>query len=182
MKRFFLVGVLALVAFVVGGFFAAREVAQSSNTPGTSGLMSPAPSALWEPDVRDQNPSFSVAAGAPGGQSPASIFRRGNPPVVSITCPQLGLGFSGDCVAGNHDDVDGLSYGYDFTWPMKPYWKWLFFSVAPGASGLANTAVATEAACSPAEPQADEFWSSAQAQLNTNGQYYDGNGVACNPA
>jgi len=180
-KRLLLIAVFCLVALVVGGFFAAREVAQSSNTVGTSGLTSPAPSALWEADIRNENPSFSVAAGGPSGLSPADILNRASPP-SSITCAQLGLGFSNDCVAGNHDDVDALSYGYDFFWPMKPYWKWLFFSVAPGAQGLPGSAVAVEAACSPAEPQADEFWSSAQSQLNTNGQYYDGDGVACNPA
>jgi hypothetical protein len=185
MKRLLLLTVFALVAVALGGFLVARQVAQSSNTPGTSVLMSPAPSALGDADVRDQNPSFSVAAGGPAGFSPADIFNRnpGGAPIVSVPCPGLGLGpapGTGDCQPGKQDDVASLSYGYDFMWPMKPYWKSLFFSVAPGATGVAGSAVNSEATCpGGAEPQADEFWSSAQSQLNTNGLYYDGNGIDC---
>ena len=156
MKRFFLVGVLVLVAFVVGGFFAAREVAS---------------------DV-SETPSFSVGRGAAAGLSPADIFNLG--PVVAIPCAGLGLAATGDCLGGTggpQDNVDALSYGMDFTVAARSG-NWLFFSVGPGSTGLPGwgTAVRREASCVPAEPQADEF---ASAAKGTNSQYYDGNGVAC---
>jgi len=190
MKRLFLLSGLAVVAIVLGGFFAAREVAQSSNTIGSSSLGSSLPSA-FEWDVRDQDPGYSIAIGGPSekgsvppGKWHAADLLRGLPTQLlpSVACAALGLTPAG-CAAGlPHDEVDALSYGRDFTKPMKPYWKWLFFSVAPGSTGLPGTGVNVEANCMPAEPQADEFWTSAHPALNTNGQYYDGNGVACNAA
>jgi hypothetical protein len=175
MKRLFLLGAFAVAAIVVGGLFALREVAQSFNTVGTSPPMSGPMSPQVVPPP-DQDPSFSVATGGPSALYPADIFNIG--PGLSIPCLALGLGCPG---AVPFDDIDALSYGGDFTWTMKPYWKWLFFSVEPGASGLAGSAVAGEAACpTGAEPEADEFWSSAHPQLNTNGLYYDGDGIDCN--
>jgi hypothetical protein len=96
---------------------------------------------------------------------------------VSITCPGLGLNVPplADCVPGNQDNVDALSYGRDFTVPARSG-QWLFFSVAPGSTGLAGSAVRVEASCSPPEPAADEFVSAA---TGTNTQYYDGDGVPC---
>jgi hypothetical protein len=170
MKRFFLVGVLALVVVVVGGFFAAREVAQSSNTPGMSLLASAAPGGAT---LSDESPSFSVGRGGPSGLSPADIFNLG--PAVSIPCGGLGLALTGDCQVVAEDNVDALSYGRDFT-RLARQGKWLFFSVAPGSTGLGGTAVSGEAACSPPEAAADEF---ASAANGTNSQYYDGDGAAC---
>ena len=179
MKRFFLVGVLALVVVVVGGFFAAREVAQSSNTPAVSSLASAAPEGGT---LSDQAPSFSVGRAGASGLSPADIFNIGvPPPPVSIPCPSLGLNVPplADCGAlpPTQDNVDALSYGVDFTVPARSG-NWLFFSVAAGSTGLAGTAVNREATapCVPAEPEADEF---ASAANGNNSQYYDGNGAAC---
>lgn len=190
MKRLLFLGALAFTAIALGGFFAAREVAQSSNTIGSSSLWSPLPSA-FEWDVRDQDPGYSIAIGGPSekGSVPpgtwhAADLLRGLPtqPLPSVACAALGLTAAGCAAALPHDEVDALSYGRDFTKPMKPYWKWLFFSVAPGSTGLPGSAVNVEATCAPPEPQADEFWTSAHPALNTNGQYYDGDGLACNPA
>jgi hypothetical protein len=122
-----------------------------------------------------QEPSFSVDRSGPSALSPASIFNLG--PVVSIPCPGLGLATLPltDCIAGNQDNVDALSYGVDFTVQPRSG-NWLFFSVGAGSTGLAGTAVKGEATCAPAEAQADEFASSANG---TNSQYYDGDGAAC---
>lgn len=177
MKRLFLLGAFCLVAVVVSGFFAAREVAQSSNTPGMSLLASAAPQG---DTLSGETPSFSVGRGGPSGLSPADIFNLG--PLGSIPCQGLGLALTGDCVPplpgpGHLDNVDALSYGRDFTVPARSG-NWLFFSVAPGSTGLAGTAVKKEASvpCVPAEPEADEF---ASAATGTNIQYYDGDGAAC---
>ena len=152
MKRLFLLGAFCLVAVVVGGLFAAREVAS---------------------DV-SETPSFSVGRSGPSNLSPADIFNLG--PLVSIPCAGLGLAATGDCIAGgNQDNVDALSYGMDFTVAARSG-KWLFFSVAPGSTGLGGTAVNGEANCATAEPEADEF---ASAANGANSQYYDGNGLAC---
>jgi hypothetical protein len=172
MKRLHLLTVFALVALVVGGFFAAREVAQSSNTAGMSSLASPAPGGAT---LTAETPSFSVGRSGPSALSPADIFNLG--PAVSIPCAGLGLAATGDCLGptGPQDNVDALSYGMDFTVQARQG-NWLSFSVGAGSTGLAGTAVRGEATCATAEPEADEFASAANA---TNSQYYDGNGAAC---
>ncbi len=91
--------------------------------------------------------------------------------LVAVTCSALGL--SGDgCDSGadgDQDDVDALSYGADTQSDEDP----VAFSVAPGSLGVAASGVAAQAACSPPEPQADEFTS---ARNGTNSIVLDGDG------
>jgi hypothetical protein len=119
-----------------------------------------------------QGQSYSIRAGdatAINGLHPADILGAG--PIVLIACADLGL----VCydAGGGVDDLNALSYGADFTDPDLPPVQ---FSVSPGATGRANTAVAAEAGCSPAQPQADVFES---AYDGDNNQDLDGDGTAC---
>jgi len=107
--------------------------------------------------------SLSLTSGGGSG--------AGAPPFVRIACAQLGLSADGcDSGAdGDQDDIEGLSYGSDFTGVNDD----VFFSVAPGSQGLASTGVAAQAGCSPAQPQADEFGSSRDGD---NALVFDGDG------
>ncbi|MCH8008275.1 MAG: hypothetical protein IIC91_05365 [Chloroflexi bacterium] len=91
---------------------------------------------------------------------------------VFIPCENLGLTSDGcdDGLDGDQDNLDALSFGEDFE---ENDW-YLAFSVAPGSTGLAGSGVAQQAACSPAQPQADEFATNADA---TNVLFFDGDGV-----
>ncbi len=91
---------------------------------------------------------------------------------VFIPCENLGLTSDGcdDGLDGDQDDLDALSFGKDFE---ENDW-YLAFSVAPGSTGLGGSGVAQQAACSPAQPQADEFATNADA---TNVLFFDGDGV-----
>ena len=109
----------------------------------------------------------SVGGGA-GGSSPDVT--------VAVPCEALGLSPDGcDTGAdGDQDDLDALSFGDDTIPDANP----IAFSVAPGSQGLAGSAVAEQAACSPPEPQADEFTSSRDG---TNSLVLEGDsqGVGC---
>jgi len=76
---------------------------------------------------------------------------------VAISCTALGLTTDGcdDGSDGDQDDIDALSFGDDTMANANP----IAFSVAPGSQGVAASGVAAQAACSPPEPQADEFTS-----------------------
>ena len=89
-----------------------------------------------------------------------------------IPCENLGLTPDGcdDGLDGDQDNLDALSFGEDFE---ENDW-YLAFSVAPGSTGLGASGVAQQAACSPAQPQADEFATNANA---TNVLFFDGDGV-----
>ena len=93
-------------------------------------------------------------------------------PPAFIPCENLGLTSDGcdDGSDGDQDDLDALSFGHDFE---ENDW-YLAFSVAPGSTGLAGSAVAQQAACSPAQPQADEFATNANA---SNVLFFDGDGA-----
>ena len=86
---------------------------------------------------------------------------------VAITCANLGL--IGCAQTAPQDDLDALSFGNDTIPDDNP----IAFSVAPGSQGVEGSAVGAQAACSPAEQQADEFTSSRNG---TNSQVLDGDG------
>ena len=92
---------------------------------------------------------------------------------VHIACANLGLTVDGcdDGTDGTQDDLDALSWGADFTPAIDML---LAFSVAPGSAGLPGSAVADQAACSPAQPQADEFSTTIDG---TNALVFDGDGL-----
>lgn len=89
-----------------------------------------------------------------------------------ISCDSLGLTADGcdDGSDGDQDDLDAISFGLDF----EPGEVALAFSVAPGSGGLGSSAVAQQAACIPAEPQADEFVTNADG---SNELFFDGDGL-----
>ncbi|MCI0776859.1 MAG: hypothetical protein J4N95_01650 [Chloroflexi bacterium] len=89
-----------------------------------------------------------------------------------IPCENLGLTADGcdNGLDGDQDNLDALSFGEDFE---ENDW-YLAFSVAPGSTGLGGSGVAQQAACSPAQPQADEFATNADA---TNVLFFDGDGI-----
>ncbi len=96
-----------------------------------------------------------------------------------IACVALGLTEDGcDTGAdGDQDDIDALSFGFDFASGsgFNDREAALAFSVAPGSTGLAGTGVASQSACDPAQPQADEF----SSPLNgTNALVFDGDGFS----
>jgi hypothetical protein len=123
------------------------------------------------PEVQGQ--SFTVVEGDPlttTGVHPADILGVGGNTL--IPCLNLGL-LCIDPVTGDNDDLNSLSYGWDFvTTGLSP----VAFSVTEGSQGAAGTAVRVEANCSPAEPQADVFGAPLD---NTNAQELDGDGVSC---
>ncbi|MCH8025915.1 MAG: hypothetical protein IH866_03890 [Chloroflexi bacterium] len=94
-----------------------------------------------------------------------------------ISCSSLGLAADGcdDGSDGDQDDIDALSFGLDFASGsgFTDTDAALAFSVAPGSTGLPGSAVAGQAACSPSQPQADEFSSPLDG---TNAIVFDGDG------
>ncbi len=100
----------------------------------------------------------------------------GGGPPVRIPCSALGLTADGcDSGAdGDQDDLDGLSFGHDFGSGATAG----DFSVGPGSNGEAGSDVAAQAACVPAQPQADVFSTSLGGHnaLRFDG---DGTGVGC---
>ena len=94
-----------------------------------------------------------------------------------ISCSSLGLVADGcdDGSDGDQDDIDALSFGLDFASGSGFTGRdaALAFSVAPGSTGLPGSAVAGQAACSPSQPQADEFSSPLDG---TNAILFDGDG------
>ena len=131
-----------------------------------------APTALTAPPVDAQGYSFSVARGSPAlalGVHPADVLGAGG--IVLIACAELGL----LCTTGTGqtDDLAAMSDGRDFDRvPLPP----VEFSVSAGAAGVAGSAVAAEAGCSPAQPQADVFQSD---YTGSNAQDLDGDGSPC---
>lgn len=89
-----------------------------------------------------------------------------------ILCDSLGLTADGcdDGSDGDQDDLDAISFGLDFEEGDFT----LAFSVAPGSTGLGGSGVAQQAACTPAQPQADEFMTNANG---TNELFFDGDGI-----
>jgi hypothetical protein len=113
---------------------------------------------------------FAGAAGelrlnviGPGGASVSGVH-------VAISCTALGLSAAGCAAGGNQDDLDALSFGRDFS----PGTDSVDFSVGPGSVGAAGSAVAQQAACSPPEPQADEF---SSRRDGANSLLLDGDGL-----
>jgi hypothetical protein len=136
----------------------------------TTAAYAPATAPPPKPEVQTQ--SFSVARGGPLttiGIHPADILGIGGLPL--IPCEHLGL-LCTDPASGAQDDLQALSYGWDFGGLLPP----LQFSVGVGTQGAPGTAVAAEAGCQPPEPQADAF---ETALDGSNGQDLDGDGVAC---
>jgi len=89
---------------------------------------------------------------------------------VRFSCLELGLTTTGCLGVETKDDVDALSYGADSSAGDAP----VVFSVALGSAGLPDTAVAEQAACGPAQPQADAF----SAPLDgSNSLLFDGDGI-----
>jgi hypothetical protein len=131
----------------------------------------PAPSA-FTPPPEVQGQSFSIATGDPLnglGVNPADLMVNGVP---LILCFDMGL-LCRDLNTGTYDDIQGVSFGWDFDSSGLPL---LQFSVDAGSRGLPGTAVRVEADCSPAEPQADVF---ETALDGANEQDLDGDGQAC---
>lgn len=89
-----------------------------------------------------------------------------------ILCASLGLTADGcdDGSDGDQDDLDAISFGLDF----EPGESAFAFSVAPGSRGLGSSGVAQQAACIPAQPQADEFMTNADG---SNELFFDGDGI-----
>ena len=119
------------------------------------------------PDVGDLVLNVSLEAAGAAGQ------------IISghISCSSLGLAVDGcdDGSDGDQDDIDALSFGLDFASGsgFADRDAALAFSVAPGSTGLPGSAVAAQAACSPSQPQADEFSSPLDG---TNAIVFDGDG------
>jgi len=161
-KRFLLPSLLVVVSLFVG-----------------MGLLGQGRSVTANP-VTEQYPSFSIEFTGPSSQTynppgpwhPADILFNPGAPAVGIPC--VGLGLWGCGVVAPFDDLDALSYGADFGNYDPGY---VGFSVDKNSFGLAGTAVAAEAACTPREPEADEFYT----QLDGNNvQLFDGDGTDCN--
>jgi hypothetical protein len=148
----------------VSAFILSLTLSGTVLSPGASVLAPP-------PEVQGQ--SFSVASGDPlsaSGVHPADILGIGGLPL--IPCENLGL-LCVDPTTEADDDINGLSFGWDFgsTEPAP-----LQFSVDSGSQGATGTAVRIEADCSPPQPQADAFETSADG---SSVQDLDGDGVAC---
>ena len=128
--------------------------------------------AVGDPNTASRgNLEVNVTASGGGGSEPAGSA-GGIGATGLITCANLGLTANGcdDGGDGTQDSIDALSFGDDFDFSETD----LVFSVAPGSAGLAATGVAGQAACSPAEPQADVF---ATTLDGSNELLFDGNGL-----
>jgi hypothetical protein len=124
------------------------------------------------PPPQAQGQSFSVALNSPltaTGVQPADILGIGGGPLIA--CQNM----SPLCrFTGAQDELQGLSYGYDFVaYEELPA---LQFSVGPGSTGQAGTAVNVEAMCPVPEPFADVFESPLG---HVNHQDLDGDGQSC---
>ena len=125
------------------------------------------------PAIPWEGPSLSVAPDGPSGLHPAVVLDRDPTVRVAVPCAELGLTADGcdDGADGDQDDVDALSYGKDFGLSEDP----LTFSVAPGSAGGASSAVAVQAGCSPAQPEADLFSTTLDG---SNTLLFDGDGIS----
>ncbi len=121
--------------------------------------------------------TYSIQAGGFGASTGNLVLNvafsggAGQAAFVRFSCTELGLSTQG-CAGGEggKDDVDALSFGADSSAGDAP----VVFSVAPGSAGLPDTAVAEQAACDPAQPQADTF----SALLDgSNSLLFDGDGI-----
>jgi hypothetical protein len=135
-----------------------------------------------------QLPSWTIDDAGPGSVTNGGAFHPAailHPPAASggpatwISCPGLGLLNAGLPAAGCGavgvvNNVDGFSYGFDFSTLYDT--GYVGFSVAPGSLGATGTAVSEQATCPSPEPETDEF-----GTLLNGGNYliYDGNGVPC---
>jgi hypothetical protein len=145
-------------------------------------------------EIAPELPSYSSKRGGPSQLHPADVLaltpRPGasgsQAPFVRMPCISLGLTADGcdDGADGDQDDLDALSYGDELSPSGEPR---LYFSVGPGAQGVAGSAVEEQRNCPPAqpgaspEPESDEFGS---ALHGTNTHVLDGNGPvgSCSPA
>ncbi len=155
--KFVVLAALLMAVFLGGTITLARQLRPTTFAP--------------PPEV--QTVSFVVSESSPittTGVLPADILGVGAEPL--IPCENTGL-VCDDPYTGQHDQILGLSFGYDFVAQDLPP---VLFSVAPRSQGLPSTAVRAEADCVPAEPQADVFESALDGQ---NQQDLDGNGVPC---
>lgn len=134
--------------------------------------MARAPTRLTAPPPEAQAYSFSVARNSPAaalGFHPADIL--GAAGFVLIPCENLGLVCTGG--DGVQDDITAMSYKQDFGEPGLPPVQ---FSVAAGTAGVAGSAVAAEAGCTPAQAHSDVFQTDLKG---SNAQDLDGDGLAC---
>lgn len=112
-----------------------------------------------------ENPSMSVKSDSSTRFSGADILHfTHDGPAVAINAPTLGL--------VGADDINSLSYGNDYNAEPFP----LQFSVAPGATGLTETAVWQQSACAFDESAADEY---GVKYPGFNVIVYDENGYPC---
>jgi YVTN family beta-propeller protein len=128
-----------------------------------------------DPGCAEQKPGIAVGPG--GGQHPGNVYRLNlsdpSGPRVAFECADIGLTPDGCDTVGSEDAITALAFGSDFL----PFRKAeIGFSVAPGSTGAAGTAVRGEADCTIPEPQGDEFSSSLDA---TNVQVFDENDSSC---
>ncbi len=131
-----------------------------------------------------QQPTFSVAPQGPSKLNPADLFKRATAPAIRE--PQLGLGAANEPDAEKPDDVDGLSYGFDFVAPpffdmmgrARPSIIDIRFSPKDGSRGQVGSAVQSESSKSPSEAHGDEFRVTPFAGIGggSNVQVLDENG------
>jgi hypothetical protein len=137
----------------------------------------------------EQRPSWSIDSTGPSSTTlggpfhPADILHipaSVGVTAVGVTCAGLGMAIAplpaAACGPAGTNNVDGLSYGSDFTGAYET--GYLGFSVSsPGAgAGVPGTDLAAEALCAPPEAASDEFGTILNGK---NYQIYDGDGVAC---
>lgn len=123
-----------------------------------------------------QQPTFSVAPSGASNLPPSDLFKRATS--LGIPASSIGLGAA--------DNVDGLSYGFDFIFPplqsesgkIRPAIMDFRFSVAEGARGRPGSHVEREASKSPPQAHGDEFRTTPFAGLGggSNVQMLDEDG------
>ena len=168
--------------FFDNGFVPVPLVDYNSGTPMgslTYSLYVPLP--RGELDVIIQDPpgppediSFSIETGGPTNATyhAADILAPG--PVLVRPCISLGLTGPGCAMTTPQDDLNSLSYGYDFS-SADPAEPLKVFSVDPASLGLPPTEVRTEATCpGGTDAPADLFRTQL---LGSNQQEFDGDGL-----
>lgn len=115
-----------------------------------------------------QDPTFSVQRVGLSVLPYGDILKFGDPPATCIPAQNLGMFVP-------QDDLDALSYGYDFICP--PEQATLIFSVDRWAFGAPNTDVDAESSKSPPQACGDEFVTTPRFPNGTNRRIVDQNQV-----